>query len=278
MRKVLAYLFLIIGLSAIGFGVYFQMKENKKKVVETIDWSLNHDLPEVCSNYKLESYDLNAYNYTKGKVKVPDCLSPNSNSSFVRSFTTKNNELIVVMEIISVDKADTYFDKPIIFGDIRATKKIDGDSLNYDIISKLEKDIYLSVKIKTEGYSITSSFIEDLLDADYSSEEVSFKKTYKEAGKTYGKLSMTDFVSNKLVNLIIEIPEGYSEQDIAQADQKILLSKDVNTYSLELVYNDVKDSCEQFTAKGCFELGSGFFYLINSPAGSIEDFKNYEFK
>lgn len=297
MKKILAYLLMIIGVVIIGAGIYFQLDEKKPLAEKDIDWSLEHDFASYCDDFKSDTYELSAFNYTKTTIKVPNCLEAKSNSTFVRKFESSDKRVVVVFEVQNIANASAFFanDKTVSHDGVYASKKIVDNILKYKIIKHLEKDIYLVIDIASDNLALSNEFIESLIDAKYDKTIVKFNKVYSEGDKILAKLKMEDFEANTKLELLINLPKGYEENNITFADQKILLTKKEEVVSIEVVLNHSKENCMSFfengkteaevtieemesSTKACIAIKDKFFYLVEASKNTYKDFLNYEIK
>ena len=164
MKKILAFLIIIIGLVTISLGLYFQKDNNQDLNQNKIDWKLNTELEVFCANYKLLSYDLNNYNYTSSEIQIADCLKQSSSSSFVRNFSSEDKKVKIEITVKKIENIKHSFTSQDLYyqDDIYMTKSLTENRINYEIAKLIDKDIYYTIKIDSEDYAISEKFIEEI--------------------------------------------------------------------------------------------------------------------
>lgn len=244
MRKILAIVLAILGISLLVAGLSLQAKENKVKLNKgKIDYSFDHDLEEFCPSFNLEEYELRAFNYTMAKIKVPDCLKNNGNSSFLRTFASAGVSAKYEIKKIEEELSDYQNDNKTNF---KLTK--DEADFTYDWLYELDKDIYLNIEIKTNNIVLSDKFIKNLLKIDYSKELQDFHKTKTRGEELFAELSIIDYYVNKKYSLSINLPSGYTEESLIYADQTVELVNAEKGINISLV-TEAKDSCQDYFAK-----------------------------
>lgn len=295
MKKVIAYILIISGFLVIGTGVYFQTKQNQVKIIKDFNWQIDNDLDSFCSEFEINEYQLNAYNYTQSKIRVPNCLKEYSNSSFLRSFVSEDGQVSLKYEIKNLINIEE--DSPLSDYESKEDrylrKDITDGALVYDIVIKLYKDVYLKIELNST-YNLTDQFFETISDIDYSNDTVVFKKSFEESGLTKAKLKIKDFEKDDASLLEINLPKSYVEEDISFADQKILLTNEEERVSIELFLDPSKAACEEFfdvdaeskdnyfyyldgdEFLACQHIKGNIFYLVSGVASEIDLFFDFE--